>query len=165
MNNRLLRSAISLTVFAAITLLTSAASAVFYPLPASKDDWGMKYDVKLGAAGAQHVNVVFTLADEGRLKPIQSLTLVAMRQVSPGTYAYDVKLPIELKTTADGRRVGQLQIRREFLDKAMIRVLTFSVDGKRQTAGAALYNISLNRFMNQLAPAAVAAPPSTSTIK
>jgi hypothetical protein len=165
MNNRFLRSAMSLTIFAAIGLLTSPASAVFYPLPASKDDWGMKYDVKLSAAGAQHVNVVFTLADEGRLKTIHSFTLVAMRQVSPGTYAYDAKLPIALKTTADGKQVGQIQVRREFLDKAMIRVLTFSVDGKRQTSGAALYNLPLNKFMNQLAPATLAAPPATSSVK
>ncbi len=32
----------------------------------------------------------------------------------------------------------------------MIRVLTFSVDGKRQTSGAALYNIPLNKFMSQI---------------
>jgi hypothetical protein len=165
MNNRFSQLTTGLTIFAAIALSTSNASAVFYPLGPSKDDWGMKYDVQLSAAGAQHVNVVFKLTNEGRLKPIHSFTLVALRQVSPGTYAYDAKLPIELKTNADGSRVGQVQIRRELLDKAMIRVLTFSVDGKRQTSGAALYNLPLNKFMNQLAPATLAAPPATSSVK
>ena len=43
-----------------------------------------------------------------------------------------MKAPIELKPTKDGKRVGQVQIRKEFVDRAKIRILTLTVDGKRQ---------------------------------
>ncbi|MGC3968807.1 MAG: hypothetical protein QM775_15995 [Pirellulales bacterium] len=165
MNNRVLRAATSLSVFTAVLLLTSRCGAVHYPLGPSKDDWGLKYDVQLSDAGNDQVNVVFTLIDEGRLKPVSSFTVVALREITRGTYAYDAKTPISLKTTADGKRTGQVQIRKEFLDKAVIRVLTLSVDGKRQTGGAALYNIPLNRFLKPAAPTTLAAPPASRTVK
>ena len=72
--------------------------------------------------------------------------------------------PIELKPTNDGQRVGQVQIRKEFLDRAQIRILTNSVDGKPQTAGLAYYLIPLNKSLNK-APAPIALPPRLSVKK
>ena len=59
---------------------------------------------------------MFTLADEGRLKPFYSVDLVAFSKQtdSQGGRSYDVELPIELKPTEDGKRTGQVQIRKEF---------------------------------------------------
>ena len=54
---------------------------------------------------------------------------------SQGGHAYDVKAPIELKTTEDGKRIGQVQIGKKFADRAMIRIITLTVDGKRTTVG------------------------------
>lgn len=168
MTIRVSRRAMMIGAFASVTLLASSARAVFYPLGKSSNDWGIQYDVQLFAAGPEHANVIFTLIDEGRLKSIHSFTLVALRQVSPGTYAYDAKEVIPLTTTADGKRIGQVKIRREHLDHAMIRVLTFNVDGKRQTGGAALYNLPLRKQASPTPPATVAAPlarPATSVVK
>ena len=160
MSNRLSRFAKSITVVAASLLMTSNCWAVFFPLGPSKNDWGLKYDVQVSAAGADKVNVVFTLTDEGRLKPIHSVTVVALRSVGGGSFAYDVKATIPLQSTPDGKRSGQVQIPKKFADGALFRILALTVHRPWQTAGAALYDIPLQKFLNQ---ATTAASPQTST--
>ena len=164
MNLRLARWATGVLAFAAIALTAGQGWAVFHMLGASSDDWGLKYDVKISAADRDTVNVEFTLEDEGRLKPIYSITVVAFSKQtdSQGGRSYDVKEKIEFKTNADGKRVGQVQIRKEFVDRAMFRVLTLNVDGKRQTAGAAYYDIPLKKFLNQVPAAASRTFPTPS---
>jgi len=123
----------------------------------------VKYDVAVTQADKDNVNVVFTLADEGRLKPFYKLELISMSKPAdnPGSLMYDMRSPFELKTTADGRRAGQVQLRKEFADSAMIRILTLTVDGQRQMRGA-YYDIPLNKYL-KTAPAAgspLASPPA-----
>jgi hypothetical protein len=147
-----------------VAILTASPSwAVYYALGPSKDEWGLKYDVTITAADANGVNVAFTLADAGRLRPIYSLTVVAfsLRTDAQGGRSYDVKAPIELKPVADGKMAGQVQIRKEFVERAMIRVLTLHVDGRRQTAGAAYYDIPLKKFLTRT-PAPTSPPPPPS---
>ncbi len=143
----------SLLTIAAVVLTVGQAWAVYFPLGPSKNEWGLKYEVQLSEAGGDAVNVSLTLADEGRLGPVYSYTVVAFSPRPGGSQAYDVKSKIELQPMADGRRAGQVRIRRELVGKAMIRVLTLRVDGKPQTAGAAYYDIPLNRFTIQATPA------------
>ena len=162
MSNRLSRLAKSITVVAASLLMTSNGWAVHFPLGPSKNDWGLKYDVQVSATGADKVNIVFTLTDEGRLKPIHSVTVVALRSVGGGSFAYDVKTTILLQSTPDGKRSGQVQIPKKFADGALFRILTLTVDGRRQTAGAALYDIPLKKFLNQATTATSTQPPTTS---
>jgi hypothetical protein len=174
MNIRLSRLATGLLVVAAVVLTAGRSWATYYMLGPSQDEWGLKYDVDVTAADRDTVNVVFNLADEGRLKPIYSITVIAFSKQTDGQggRSYDVKAPIELKTTKDGQRVGQVQIGREFVDRAIIRILTLTVDGRRQTAGAAYYDIPLKKFLNRApaaastqAPPSLARPPASKVIK
>ena len=173
MSFRLSRLATGLLVIAAIVLMSGRSWAIFDGLGPSKDEWKLKYAVEVNAADHNTLTVEFTLADEGRLKPIYSITLVAFsRQTdSQGGRAYDVKAPIELKMTEDGKRVGRVQIRKEFADRAMIRILTQTVDGQ-QRPYAAYYDIPLRRFLNgapaaasRQSPRSVAAPPALKVTK
>jgi len=162
MNTGLPRLAAAVLVIA-VVLLTSARSwAIFDVLGPSKDEWGLKYDVKINDAGSDTVTIVFTLADEGRLKPLSTIELYAFNKETDeqGGHAYDVKETIELKPTKDGRRVGQAQMPKKFVDRAKIRILTKTVDGKRQQPGFADYEIPIRRFLDK-APAAVASPPAS----
>jgi hypothetical protein len=151
MGIRLSRVATGVLAVVAIVLMSGLSWAMFYGLGPSKDEWKLKYDVEVEAADNDTLTVVFTLADEGRLKPIYSITLVAFsRQTdSQGGRSYDVKAPIELKTTSDGKRAGQAQIRKEFVDRAMFRILTQTVDGRHQQF-AAYYDIPLKKFLNKV---------------
>ena len=164
MSIRFSRLAIGILVVAVMALMSGRCWAIFYGLGPSKDEWGVKYDVAVTQADKDNLNVVFTLADEGRLKPFYKLELISMSKSADnqGSRMYDMRSPFELKTTAEGLR-GQVQIRKEFADSAMIRILTLTVDGQRQTRGAAYYDIPLNRYLKK-APAAgspLASPPAS----
>lgn len=157
------------TLVVAVILLTSARSwAIYDVLGPSKDEWGLKYDVRVNDAGGETVTVVFTLADEGRLKPLTTIELYAFNPQTDeqGGHSYDVKETIELKLTKDGRRVGQVQMRKEFLDHAKIRILTKMVDGRQQRIGFADYEIPIRKFLNKPpASSSIASPPPSKVSK
>ncbi len=166
MNIRFSRLATGLLTVATLVLMSERCWAVFHQLPPSKDEWGLKYDVQLTAVEGNTLNVDFTLLDEGRLKPVYSYTVIAMSKQtdSQGGRSYDVKAPIELKATKDGKRAGQVRIGKEFVDRAVIRILTQRVDGRPQTAGAAYYDIPLKKYLHQTTAAAARKPyPSVAT--
>jgi hypothetical protein len=160
-------------VVTAIMLMPGRSWAVYYPLGPSKDDWGLKYDLQASETRGDALTVRFTLVDQGRLKPIYSITVVALSKLqSDGGRSYLVKAPIELKATKDRKLAGQVQIPREFAEIAVIRILTLTVDGRPQTAGAAYYDIPLKKFLNATSvtdssqtPASIASPPTAKVTK
>jgi hypothetical protein len=138
MSLRLSRLATSCLVVAAVLLVAGRCFAVFFPLGPSQDDWGLKYEVEVksseaSATAGDKVNVLFTLADEGRLKPINSATLVAFSKPDyDGSRSVLAHAPIVLKPNKDGKLAGQAQISKELLDRAQVQILTLSVDGPRR---------------------------------
>jgi hypothetical protein len=174
MSSRFSRLATGVIVVALVVLMSGRSWAVYYWLGPSKDEWGLKYDVQVNAADGDKLNVLFTLADEGRLKPIYSATVVAFSNPnSDGGRSYLVNAQIDLKSTKEGKLAGQTQIRKEFADRAMIRILTLMVDGRqRPTNGAAYYDIPLKKFLNKRPVAAssqatpsIASPPTAKVTK
>jgi hypothetical protein len=161
MSIRFSRLAKGMLVLSAMVLMSNCCWAIYHALGPSTDEWGLKYDVQVKPADGDKLNVVFTVADEGRLKPIYSIDLVAfsLQTDSQGGHAYDVKEHLDLKATKDGKRVGQVQIRKEFADRAKIRLLTLTVDGKRH-AQASYYDIPLKKY---LSPGSAAAPPTATS--
>jgi hypothetical protein len=143
-------------VVAAVVLMPGNSWAVFYPLGPSKDEWGLKYEVEVSAADSDMLNVRFTLADQGRLKPIYSATVVAFSNPSSNDGRYLLKAQIDLKPNKDGKLTGQVQIPKRLADRAQIRILTQTFDGRWQTAGARLYDIPLRKFLSS--PGVAASP-------
>jgi hypothetical protein len=162
MSIRLSHVATGMLIVATIVLMSDRSWAIRYGLAPSKDDWKLKYDVAVHDADGDKLTVVFTLADEGRLKPIYSIDLVAFSKQTDnqGGRSYDVMVPIELKPTQDGKRVGEVQIRKEFVDRAKIRIITLTVDGKRQPSGGAFYDIPIAKYLNKAPAAASSAAAS-----
>lgn len=150
---------------AAILLLSNRSWAIYEGLGPSKDEWGLKYVVEVTPADSDKLNVVFTVADEGRLKPFYSADVVAFSKNADnqGRRSYDVKAAIPFQTTVDGKRTGQVQIPKEFADRAMIRILTQTFDGKRRTY-AAYYDIPLKKYL-QSEPATASSSPATAPPK
>ena len=147
-------------VVAAIALMCEHGWAIRLGLGASKDDWNLAYEVVIKDIDGNHVTVVFTLADEGRLKPVDSIDVVAFSKQTDnqGGRTYDVMTPIVLVSTQDGKRVGEAQIDKRFLDRAKIRIITHMVDGKRQPSGGAFYDIPIGKYSHK---ATAAATPAT----
>ena len=163
MNSRCSHLATGFLVVAAVALMPGRSWAVFYALGPSKDEWGLRYDVEVNAAGGDKLNVLFTLADEGRLKPIYSATVIAFSNPNTdGSRSYLVKERIDFELTKDGKLTGQAQIHKEFADRAMVRILTLTVDGRRHTS-ASYYDIPLKKFLKAAVAASPKAPPSTAS--
>jgi hypothetical protein len=76
-----------------------------------------------------------------------------------GARSYLAKAPIDLKPAAGGKLTGQAPLRKELIDRAMIRILTLTFDGRRHSS-ASYYDIPLKKFLK---PAAVAAAPKAPT--
>jgi hypothetical protein len=151
-----------------VLLMSDRSFAIYYGLGSSKDDWGMKYDVEVNDAGRDTVSVVFTVADEGRLKPFDLIELIAFNRETDeqGGHSYDVKSPIVLKKTKDGRLAGQVEMPKQFLDRAQIRILTRTLDGKAQS-GLSYYEIPIKKLLNKSPAAAsnLASPPAAKVTK
>src|SRR5262249_32032538 len=115
--------------------------------------------------GGNTLSVVFTVADEGRMKPFDLIELIAFNKETDnqGGHSYDVKSPIVLKKTKDGRLVGQAEMPKQFLDRAQIRILTRTIDGKPQS-GLSYYKIPIKKLLKKT-PAAVASPPASKVTK
>jgi hypothetical protein len=157
-------------VVIAVILMTSCGWAHWYALGPTKDEWGLKYDVKVDAAKGELI-VRFTIADQGRLKPIDSVFVMAFSNPDrTGTNL--VKVPVMMKPTEDGKLTGQVEVGKEFADRAVIRIFTLTVEGRSQmagpTAGARYHDIPLKKFLKK-APLAgssqsgssIAPPPAT----
>jgi hypothetical protein len=156
-------------VVVAVVLMSGRSWAHWYALGPSKDEWGLKYEGEVNPAEGDKLNVLFTLADHGRLKPIHSVFVMAFSNPEPnGARTSLVKAPITLKPTNDGKLTGQVQISKQFADRAVIRIFTYTVDSRSQmtgpNAGARYYDIPLKKFLKK-APAATPsdAPPSVAS--
>lgn len=165
MRNRQVRWVMSVLTVLALALVAERAWAVYYPLGPSKDEWGLKYDVAVEDAGPDMVTVKFTLIDEGRLKPIHSVSLSVLdkQYSSPNSKTHKVIGRLEFKTTSDGKRVGAIKLRKDSVELGNLKVLTQRVDGQFQSKGAAYYDIPLVKYLNEPGSPAVASPlPSAS---
>ena len=172
---RFLPRATGVLVVIAVALMTSRSWAHWYQLGPSKDEWGLKYDGDVHAANGDELIVQFTIADQGRLKPIHSVFVMAFSNPDrTGTNL--VKTSITMKPTEDGKLTGQVEVGKEFADRAVIRIFALTVDGRSQmagpTAGARYYDIPLKKFLKKGPLAAssqsgssITPPPASSVAK
>ena len=168
-------SATGVLAVTAVVLLTSRCWAHWYELGPSKDEWGLKYDGDMEAANGDKLNFHFTIADQGRLKPIHSVFVMAFSNPDR-TGKNLVKTSITMKPTEDGKLTGQVEVGKEFANRAVIRIFTLTVDGRSQmagpTAGARYYDIPLKNFLKKApgaassqTPSSIASPPKSKVTK
>ena len=159
----------------AVVLMSSCSWAHWHKLGPSKDEWGLKYDGGVDAANADKLNVHFTIADQGRLKPIHSVFVMAFSNPDQSG-AHLLNAPITLKLTKDGKLTGQVEVGKKYADRAVIRIFTLTVDDRSQMAGpmagARYYDIPLKKFLKKAPLAApsqsgssIAPPPASNVAK
>lgn len=173
MRFRFLPLAAGVLAITAVAVLTSHCWAHWYELGPAKDEYGLKYDGEVEATTGDKLKISFTLADQGRLKPIHSVFVMALSNPDrSGSRTYLVKTPIGMKQTADGKLTGQVEIGKEFANRAVIRIFTMTVDGRSQntgpTAGARYYDIPLKKFLDKAASqpqTSIASPPTSKVVK
>jgi hypothetical protein len=82
--------------------------------------------------GTGRVTVVFTLADEGRLKPLDEVELVipAEEENEDGGRWMDLAVSVDMAEIEDGKRVGRVHLRQDLAERAEIRLNTHTMDGQ-----------------------------------
>jgi hypothetical protein len=119
-------------VLLALVLTPVRARAAGFILGETKEELKLKYDLAVQDHGTGRVTVVFTLADEGRLKPLDEVQFVipGKEKNADGGHWMDLVVSIGMTDTGDGKRVGRVHVLKELAERAEIRLNTHTMDGK-----------------------------------
>ncbi|MEX2176288.1 MAG: hypothetical protein WD872_18140 [Pirellulaceae bacterium] len=116
----------------ALAIFVSAATHVWalgFQLSETKEQLKLNYEVTAQDHGTGRVTVVLTIADEGRLAPLdRGVDLVIPSQ--EGTGYVDLSLSLERKSV-DGKQVVRVHLKRELAKRAEIQLKTNTLDGKQ----------------------------------
>ena len=101
---------------------------VGFELKETKEELKLDYTVEAqDSNGGGRMSVTFTLADEGRIKPITSVDLAVPSKDGSGYYDVMVTLsPFE----RDGKKVYVMQLTRDLAERGQMYLKTKTMDGK-----------------------------------
>jgi hypothetical protein len=152
-------SAVVLAAAATIVWTAGRALGIGFILGETKEELKLRYDVSVQDHGTGRVTVVFTLADEGRLKPLDEVQLVIPGQEKnkDGGHWMDLVVSIDMTKIDGGKRVGRVHIRKELAKRAEIQLNTHTMDGKLDPLTRLHHVIPIAKYMDG-APAAPAKP-------
>lgn len=107
----------------------------------------MKYDVSVVDHGTGRVTIMLTLADEGSLKPLDSVDLVipGQKKEKDGSSWMDLVVSIDMRSQ-DGKRVGRVHLRKEWAERAEFWLMTWHQDGTKLVEGQ-YHRIPLASYM------------------
>src|SRR5687768_150415 len=147
----------SAAAIVAAVLVWPAGSAwgIGFILGESKEQLKLKYDVAVEENGAGRVTVVLTLADEGRLKPLDEVQLYVpgKERNKDGSSPAELVVSIDMVKGEGGTRVGRVQILRETAERAQIWLNTHTMDGKLDADTRLHHVIPIAKYL-KAAPAA-----------
>ncbi len=122
---RTMRSSAMVLVIAAVLGSACRVWAMGEILGQSKEELKLKYVVAVeehsfDGEPTGRVTVVFTLADEGRLKPLDEVQLVipAREKNKDGSNWMDLVVSIDMRKDAGGKSVGRVHILKEWAERA-----------------------------------------------
>jgi hypothetical protein len=148
----------SVIALAAVTFAANDAWAMGEILGQTKEELKLKYDISVQDHGTGRVTIVFTLADEGRLKPLDAIELIILAQKEPeGRSHLDLSVSLDTKIADDGNRVARVHIKRELAERAELWLTTSSFDGKQLALTYYVHRIPLGEHL-KYAPAPAAKP-------
>ena len=149
MKSRTLRWTILLPAVAVLALVSHQCWGIGFHLGHTKEELNLKYDLAVTEHDSGRVTIVFTLADEGRLKPLDEVELVIPNQEKneDGGKWMDLVVSIDMLETNDGKSVGRVHLRKEWAGRAEIRLNTHTMDGKRDPLTRLHHGIPLAKHM------------------
>jgi hypothetical protein len=154
-------SLVGLAVAAAVWT-AGRAWGIGFILGETKEELKLKYDVAVTDHGTGRVTVVFSLDDEGRLKPLDEVELAipAEEMNAEGGRWMDLVLSIDMEEIDDGRRVGRVHILKSLAERAEIRLNTHSLDGNVDPLTRLHHVIPIAEYLDDAQAAAPAAQPA-----
>ncbi len=157
---RTLRRMALFVVALVVAAITGRAWGLDFGLGETKEELKLKYDIAVeehsfDGASTGRVTVVLTIADEGRLKPLDGVELgiPGQEKSKDGSNWMDLVVSIDMKKTDDGKRVGRVHLRKDLAERAVIRLNTRTLDGKtRNLTGGMYHAIPMAKYLKS-APA------------
>lgn len=117
---------IALTILAAFAF-TSTSHALGFELGESKEELKLDYTVTVYDHQNDHVTVVFTLKDEGRMKPLFSVDLNVPNEKGSGSPR--IVAPLKLSGEGEAKTV-RLHLHKDLFKNASISLKTRNLAGK-----------------------------------
>lgn len=132
----------ALLVAAVVAGMADRAWGLDFCLAETKEELKLKYDIAVeehsfNGTSTGRVTVVLTIADEGRLKPLDGVQLgiPSQEKNKDGNNWMDLDLLIDMRKANDGKRVGRVHIRKDWAERGGIRLNTRTMDGKPGLTG------------------------------
>ena len=126
---------------AAVVLAANSAWALGFELGETKEQLKLDYEVSVADHGTGRVTINLTIADEGRLKPLdRGVELVIPSQ--DGTGYVDLAVLLE-RTNLDGKQQVRVHLARELAERATIQLQTNTLDGKQSPLTWYYHTISI----------------------
>ena len=124
---------LSLVMIAALFSTTKLAWAEGFELGETKQQLKLGYEVAVKDHGTGRVTITFTLADDGRLKPLDSidLSIPSKDKHKSGGFMSDLSLSLATRKV-DGKQVASVHLKKELAERAQIQLKTRSLDGKQE---------------------------------
>lgn len=162
---RLRRYYAVMLVLAAVVWTAGRAWGIGFYLGETKEELKLEYDVAVQDHGTGRITIVLTLADEGRLKPLDEVQLAIPGQEKnkDGGHWMDLVVSIEMRKIDDGKRVGRIHILRDLAKRAEIQLNTHTMDGKMDPLTRLHHVIPIANHLNN-AQTAVARPKTESVV-
>ena len=116
--------------FVGVVLVGNVAWALGFVLGESKEQLGLKYDVSVEDHHTGRVTVHLTIADQGRLKPLDSVELVIPNGESQdGSGTPDLSAALAMREV-DGKLSVSVHLTKEMAERAELQLRTSALDGK-----------------------------------
>ncbi len=120
---------LSLVALAGVAFSASHAWAIGFELGQSKEELGLKYEVTAVVHESGRVSVTLVIADQGKLKPLQSVKLAVPSQDGTGYFDLSVLLAT---SESDGKLTARAHLSRDLAERGSIQLVTRTVDGKEE---------------------------------
>ncbi len=139
---------LSAVAFATLAMTTSHAWAEGFGLGESKEDLKLDYKVSVHDHGTGRVTITFTLADEGRLQPLNSIDfyIPSTDKHKSGGHMADLVLSLATREV-DGKQVATIHVKKELIERAEIQLKTSHLDGKQELLTWYYHSIPIAKYM------------------
>ena len=136
-------------VLAALVLTANHAWALGFELGETKEQLKLDYEASVMDHGTGRVTVTLTIADEGRLKPLDSVDLYipSKDKHKNGGNMADLSLSLAIREV-DGKQSVRVHLKSELAEQAEIHLKTSSLDGKQQLLTWYYHVIPISKTMN-----------------
>ena len=141
------KTCLPLVVLAAIVLSANLAWALGLELGESKEQLKLKYDVSVVDHGTGRVTITLTIADEGRLAPLdRGVELLIPSKEGPGYVDLSVSLN---RRKVEGKQVVSVHLTKELAERASIQLNTDTLDGKVAPLTWYYHSIPIARYLKE----------------